>query len=77
MNNQRRKKIDKIIDLLDEAQLLSTECENEEQKYIDNMPENLQGGDKFMEAEDTVTLLCDVASSCGGYLEDLSLLLWR
>ena len=54
MNNARRKEISKIRD--DLASLYSDieTLMDEEQEYLDNMPENLQGSEKYETAEDAV-----------------------
>ena len=57
MNNAIRKEINKIID--DLASLYSDieTLMDEEQEYLDNIPENLQGSEKYATAEDAVTNL--------------------
>ena len=54
MNKQRRKAIEdvtgKIRDLLTDLECLR----DEEEEYKDNMPENLQGSEKYEKAEECV-----------------------
>ena len=51
MNNTRRKQLNNI---LSQVNLLKEELEsilNDEEEYKDNMPENLQGSEKFEKTE--------------------------
>lgn len=67
MNNNRRKDINKAIDLLTKIQadwqealdLIGTAAD-EEQEYFDNMPESLQGSDKGQGAESAAGMLTEV-----------------
>lgn len=70
MNNQRRKDIRKAADLLyklqialDEVKDILDTARNEEQEYMDNMPESLQSGEKYSNAENAVDVLEDVISN--------------
>jgi septal ring factor EnvC (AmiA/AmiB activator) len=70
MNNARRKEIMKLEtmienlkDQLDEARELAEQIKEDEQEYIDNMPESLQGGEKYERAETAVSNLDDVVES--------------
>ncbi len=63
MNKDRRKQIDEAIAHLEAAKELLTTAENEEQEYYDNMPENMQGGDKGQAAESAASYLSDAVSS--------------
>ncbi len=62
MNKERRKALEDIctnlVNLNNELDILR----DEEQKYFDNMPESLQGGDKGTQAEETVSYLEDASS---------------
>jgi galactokinase len=69
MNNERRKSIQKAMELLDEAKALLEEARDEEQEYYDNMPETLQSGEKGDKAQSAVSCLDDAIS----VLEDLNL----
>ena len=57
MNKERRKGLqaihEKITDLRDELELLM----GEEEDYRDNMPENLQGSEKYDRANDVCEML--------------------
>ena len=61
MNKERRKKIDAAIQKLEslreemaEAQEMIEEIKDEEQDYLDNMPENLQGSERYSTAEEAI-----------------------
>lgn len=68
MNKQRRKSLTALID-----QFESLKCEletlmEEEEEYRDNMPENLQGSERYDMADEAVSNLEDAISS----LEDVT-----
>jgi hypothetical protein len=71
VNNARRKVIKEAIEALrkldfeDVKQTVET-IKDEEQEYFDNMPENMQGGDKGQAAEQATSALEEAFS----YLED-------
>jgi hypothetical protein len=57
MNNQRRKRIESIIERM---QALESEIEEEleqEQEYFDNMPEAIQGGEKGDKSQEVIDLI--------------------
>lgn len=61
MNRERRKKIDEVIekanelqDMLQELQEVIEEIRDEEEEYLDNIPENLQGSERYEVAESSV-----------------------
>jgi len=55
MNNTRRKAIQVLIDKLEEIKGEIEAMQQEEQDYIDNVPENLQGGERYSQAEEAVS----------------------
>lgn len=63
MNKQRRKEIDRIADELRNIHSLLEDLQNEEQEYLDNMPENMQQGDRGQQAEEAISALEDAVSS--------------
>ena len=72
MNNDRRKRIDavkeKLNDLISEIETLY----DEEEEYRDNIPENMQGGDRYQMAEaaaDNLQSAIDSAEEAVEYLE--------
>lgn len=87
MNNNRRKRITDIVEKINELRQLledvSSEVEevrDEEQEYLDNIPENLQGSERHGVAETAVENLENAYSlleqfDCDeliGYLEEAS-----
>jgi hypothetical protein len=75
MNNDRRKQIAAIVERLGELEVLVgeimndiMEVEQDEQDYLDNMPDSLRQGDKGSRAEDAVMHLGDASSA----LDDIS-----
>lgn len=63
MNKDRRKYIDEAIAGMDHAKSILENARDEEQDFYDNMPENMQGGDKGQAAEAAVSSLEDAISS--------------
>jgi len=68
MNKARRKEISRlnteITRIIEELE----EVKDQEETYFDNIPENLQGGQRYEESEEAITALDDVLSS----LEDVT-----
>ena len=54
MNKKRRESIAEAIELLNKARDILETCHEEEQEYLDNMPENLQQGDKGDIAQEAI-----------------------
>lgn len=71
MNKQRRKQIEdvtgKIRDLLADLENLR----DEEEEYKDNIPENLQGSERYENAEECVYDLTEAIDSIESALEDI------
>lgn len=70
MNKQRRKALEKIASVIDAAKNELEEVMAEEEEYRDNIPENLQGSERYEIAEaaceslsDAIDLLDDAISS--------------
>lgn len=64
MNNVRRKQIDKVLsgieilrDAFDSIKEAVGEIRDEEQEYLDNIPENLQASERYELAEEAVSNL--------------------
>ena len=74
MNNQRRKTIKEPVDLIRQAYDLLESVRDEEEECMDNMPENLQGTERYESMEAAVSDLEDVMDSletAESTLEDL------
>jgi len=54
MNNARRKQIEGIRAEMESASTRLEDIMAEEQDYLDNMPESLQGGEKGATAEEAI-----------------------
>lgn len=86
MNNQRRKVInelfDKVCDVrsqLEEIQMTLSDIRDEEQEAMDCIPENLQGSERYEQAEEAVDNLDnavygldDVISSLNEVLDSMT-----
>ena len=71
MNNARRKQIDKAIAILYTANEMIENIRSDEEEYMDNMPENLQGSMRYSDAEDACSHLEDAISWVESAIEDL------
>ena len=71
MNNVRRKQIDKVIAILNSANGMIEEIRSDEESYMDNMPENLQGSARYSDAEEACSHLEDAISWVESAIEDL------
>lgn len=67
MNNTRRKSLRALMDQLEEIKSSLVEIQSEEEDYRDNIPENLQGSERYEKAEDACSNLEDAVST----LEDV------
>lgn len=54
MNKARRKALDEVISKIEEAKELLGNLQAEEEEYRDNMPENLQGSERYEAADAAV-----------------------
>jgi uncharacterized coiled-coil DUF342 family protein len=72
MNKQRRAAItdlaDKLSEIRDELQSL---CD-EESEYRDNMPENMQSGEKYERADTAASILEDGVSELESIIDNLN-----
>lgn len=59
MNKKRRKKIDSIIEKLEQIQLLIEEIKEEEEECYDNLPEGIQESEKGEKFESAISNLND------------------
>lgn len=72
MNNVRRKAIQKVIDKLEELKY-DIEClADDEQEYLDNIPENLQNSDRYAVAEEAVDNLNSAMDSVEEAIDSLT-----
>lgn len=60
MNNQRRKEIRNASNLIEQAKSILESVLLDEEIAYDNMPENLQGGQRGIDSEDAIDILNEV-----------------
>ena len=65
MNDARREEIQLALTLIGEAKGILELALSQEQDDLDNMPEDLQGGEAGQRAEDVVDALERAAMGCG------------
>lgn len=66
MNKERRKRIEEAIAKLSEAKSDIEDIQSEEQEYLDNMPENMQQGEKADAAQTAISSMDDAMN----YIDD-------
>lgn len=71
MNKARRKELNRAVELLEEAQSIIESCRDEEQEYMDNMPENLQESEKYYAAEEAVDNMNEVYDVIGEAIDSV------
>ena len=71
MNKQRRKDIDALIQALEEIREQIQFVLEEEQEYLDNIPENLQNSERYETAETAVSELEEADGSIDDIIEHL------
>jgi len=62
MNNERRKQIDAVLALVTEARAKLEEIRDDEQQYLDNLPDNMPSRRRSSRLEDAVSNLETVES---------------
>ena len=73
MNNQRRTRVDAVIEKLRDLQSDINDILSEEEEYRDNMPENLHNSEKYENAENNCSNLQSAADQVDeviSYLEE-------
>lgn len=63
MNKARRKELEELYDIIYEAKDRLEMLHDEEEEYRDNIPENLQGSERYERAEEAVDALDSAMSS--------------
>lgn len=71
MNNLRRKTLQNLYDIIANAKDNLDEVRDEEECYKDNMPENLQGSERYERAEETIDALESAISSLEDALDSI------
>ena len=71
MNKPRRKALEKIAETLNELYEELESLRDEEQDYMDNMPENLQGSERYEAAENAVGYMDDALDRLGDTISSI------
>ena len=72
MNNQRRKEIAKAVAMLDDVYDILDDVNCDENDAYDNMPENLQDGDRAFNMQDNIDKLDNACSSINEIMDSLN-----
>lgn len=71
MNNTRRKTIRVIIGILNDTRNALDDVFDEEETYRDNMPENLQGSERYEKADEACDNLSDAVDGLDEVISSL------
>lgn len=71
MNKQRRIALNQISELISNVYEDLESCKDQEEEYRDNMPENLQGGERYEKADDAVNMLEEALESLQQAMDDI------
>lgn len=71
MNNLRRKTLQNLYDIIANAKDNLDEVRDEEECYKDNMPENLQGSERYERSEEAIDALESAISSLEDALDSI------
>lgn len=71
MNEERRKKLEAVNRLLDQCKSDLEEIQGDEQEMFDNMPENLQQGDKGQKVEEAIDCLQQAIDGVGDSISQI------
>lgn len=71
MNKSQRKQLEELLDKITELQEQVEFIRNEEQEKLDNMPENLQGGERYSQMENAISCLDDAVSNLQSAYDDI------
>ena len=71
MNKERRMKISKIIQEIDNIKSRLQNILNEEESVFENMPENLQGSMRGEESEEAIDYMDEAIESLGNAIDQL------
>lgn len=71
MNKARRKTLAEAMDLLYRAKDILEGVRDEEEEAFNNIPENLEGSDRYMAAEETLDTISEAYDSLEEMLENL------
>lgn len=72
MNKIRRKNLQTIIDRLEDIKADLEEIIYEEEEYRDNIPENLQGSEKYERADEACDNLNDAADTLNEVIDSIT-----
>lgn len=72
MNKVRRKNLQSIIDRLEDIKADLEEITYEEEEYRDNIPENLQGSEKYERADEACGSLNDAADTLNEVIDSIT-----
>ena len=71
MNDERRKKLRGLMEQVEAAKGELETIREEEALYFDNIPENMQGSDKYQKAEQAIENLDEAISALESFADNI------
>ncbi len=72
MNKARRKNLQNIVDKLEELMADVEAIQEEEEEYRDNIPENMQNGERYEQAEFACDALSEATDSISAAIDSIN-----
>lgn len=72
MNEKRRGKLRTAVSMLERASSIISDVLDEEEEVLDNIPENLQGSERYEKIEDTCVNLYDASEDLDSVIENIN-----
>ena len=72
MNKVRRKNLQSIVDKLEELMADVEAIQEEEEEYRDNIPENMQSGERYEQAEAAGDALSEATDSISSAIDSIN-----
>ena len=72
MNKVRRKNLQEIADQLESLKGDLEGVQSEEEEYRDNIPENMQGGERYEQAETACDALSEAVDSLSSAIDSIN-----
>lgn len=72
VNNQRRSRLKQAVELLNRVSFMVSSVLDEEEDAFDNIPENLQGSERYEKTEDAIDCLNDASENIDAAIEKLN-----
>ena len=72
MNEERRKNLDRALQLIEDAKSIVDEMKGAEEEALENLPESMQSGDKGEKMQVTIDALSEAYDSLESALDQIN-----